>query len=412
MKAICLFTNKFPYGKGETYLETEIENYSDVEEFYIFSLNTNRELLNQKIREIPSNIDVVPAIFKKSYIYLFYCIYALGDWNFYKELFKIGKSKKYILKKVISLLIYISRSYCEAKQLQNTVEQIKNREIVFYIYRFEYQPYVAYLLKKRVKKKDIKIIARAHRYDLYEERRKIKYIPMREIVLDELEKVFPCSKNGEDYLKMKFPRYVKKIETRYLGTRHIGNGLPTQQEEQISLISCSNIVEVKRIDKIIDVLSSIKDIRIKWIHYGDGILRNEIEKYAKQKLNNNCIYIFKGHILNKELMETYQKEKINFFINLSDSEGLPVSIMEAMSFGIPCIATDVGGTSEIVIDKYNGLLIKKEETIENIKDKIENLFKMSSAEYELMRNNAKRTWSNKFNAEKNYQIFATEIKKM
>ena len=43
--------------------------------------------------------------------------------------------------------------------------------------------------------------------------------------------------------------------------------------------------------------------------------------------------------------------------------------MEALSFGIPCIATDVGGTKEIVIDGYNGWLLKKdfkEEQLVNI----------------------------------------------
>ena len=39
---------------------------------------------------------------------------------------------------------------------------------------------------------------------------------------------------------------------------------------------------------------------------------------------------------------------IDLFINTSSSEGVPVSIMEALSVGIPIIATDVGGTKEIV----------------------------------------------------------------
>lgn len=42
---------------------------------------------------------------------------------------------------------------------------------------------------------------------------------------------------------------------------------------------------------------------------------------------------------------------------MSDSEGIPVSIMEAMSFGIPVIARNVGGMSEIV-NEENGLLLE------------------------------------------------------
>ncbi|MFR4320263.1 MAG: glycosyltransferase [Blautia massiliensis (ex Durand et al. 2017)] len=44
-------------------------------------------------------------------------------------------------------------------------------------------------------------------------------------------------------------------------------------------------------------------------------------------------------------------------MNVSSSEGIPVSIMEATSFGIPGIATDAGGTKEIIRDKENGVLL-------------------------------------------------------
>ena len=47
-------------------------------------------------------------------------------------------------------------------------------------------------------------------------------------------------------------------------------------------------------------------------------------------------------------------------MNVSESEGIPVSIMEASSFGIPVIATNVGGVGEIVENGYNGLLLNKD----------------------------------------------------
>ena len=48
------------------------------------------------------------------------------------------------------------------------------------------------------------------------------------------------------------------------------------------------------------------------------------------------------------MLDYYKNNIIDIFINLSASEGIPVSIMDAISFGIPCIATNVGGTGEIV----------------------------------------------------------------
>ncbi|NJK95527.1 MAG: glycosyltransferase [Bacteroidales bacterium] len=47
------------------------------------------------------------------------------------------------------------------------------------------------------------------------------------------------------------------------------------------------------------------------------------------------------------------------FLNTSLSEGVPVSVMEALSFGLPVIATDVGGTGELINDEV-GMLINPE----------------------------------------------------
>ncbi|SQC98654.1 Uncharacterised protein [Fusobacterium necrophorum subsp. necrophorum] len=87
---------------------------------------------------------------------------------------------------------------------------------IFYSYRFEYQPYVALLLKKRLNI-DIKIVARAHGYDLYEEERKNKYIPFRNILLQNIDRVYPVSKNGVEYLSEKYKEYKEKIALFFFG---------------------------------------------------------------------------------------------------------------------------------------------------------------------------------------------------
>ena len=65
---------------------------------------------------------------------------------------------------------------------------------------------------------------------------------------------------------------------------------------------------------------------------------------------------FMGYVPNVEIMQFMEESNVDVFINLSTSEGVPVSIMEAQSYGIPVIATNVGGTGEI-IDKDNGILL-------------------------------------------------------
>ena len=51
-----------------------------------------------------------------------------------------------------------------------------------------------------------------------------------------------------------------------------------------------------------------------------------------------------------ELLALLQQRPFDLMVNTSSSEGVPVSIMEAAARGIPCLATDVGATDEVVTD--------------------------------------------------------------
>lgn len=66
-------------------------------------------------------------------------------------------------------------------------------------------------------------------------------------------------------------------------------------------------------------------------------------------------------------------------MNLSTSEGVPVSIMEVQSYGIPVIATNVGGTGEI-IDKDNGILLPSCPSLEDVVAALEKYINQTSIE--------------------------------
>ena len=152
----------------------------------------------------------------------------------------------------------------------------------------------------------------------------------------------------------------------------------------------------------------MKDISIEWTHFGDGELMDEIREYAGDKLGSNVKVSFAGNIANTELMERYAAKDFTVFLNASSSEGLPVSVMEAMSFGIPCIATDVGGTGEIVGDDH-GVLISKDATAGEIVEAIRAVYNMDEDDYQTLRHKARSFWKNHFDADQNYQEFFEEL---
>lgn len=408
MKTLCLFTNEFPYGTWEAYLETEVKFYDQFDKVYVFALQLRKEHSKTR-RALPENFTVIPIWYAPRWKYLINSIRVLNDPNLYKELFSMIKRKQLGIKRIIDLFVYLSRANYEMRKIKKSISLDEIKDAIFYSYRFEYQPYVALLLKK-VLKTNNKIVSRAHRYDLYEEFRKNKYISCREILLKNIDVVYPCSEDGKKYLQNKFPRYKSKIKTSFLGTK--GYGVEQYKKGKVlRIVSCSNVVPVKRLDLIIKTLMNLKDVDIEWTHFGDGILMSQIKELAT-KLPNNISVEFKGNIKNSDLMRIYVNNQFDLFVNVSISEGIPVSIMEALSFGIPCVATNVGGTNEIVTHGYNGWLLDENFRKEELENIIRAYWNLNNEQILKLRDCAYSSWKNKYDAEKNYSIFINKLYEM
>lgn len=83
--------------------------------------------------------------------------------------------------------------------------------------------------------------------------------------------------------------------------------------------------------------------------------------------------------------------------------------MEAISYGIPTIATDVGGTSEIVVDGVSGYLLREQFEPEELATCIKRVADLSETEYSELRKSTRKLWLEKFQAKKNYLEFSQLI---
>ena len=149
-----------------------------------------------------------------------------------------------------------------------------------------------------------------------------------------------------------------KFEVVYNGIkRTINNEQLTINNLKINLFFVGRLAEPKRPEMVIDVISgfekSIKE-KIRFSIIGDGTKRNYLENLAKEK---NVDVVFTGNLEHSEVMKELAKNDI--FVFISAWEGFPYTILEAMSVGLPVIASDVGGISEIV-DNTVGRLVKNE----------------------------------------------------
>ena len=131
--------------------------------------------------------------------------------------------------------------------------------------------------------------------------------------------------------------------------------------DKVKIIYVGRLIAGKGIIDLIDAVSLIK--KKDWILFivGGGPQKEEIKKYIdKKSLSQNIVML--GEKVRNEAMKLLSLS--NVVVNPSYSEGLPTSIIEASMFGKAIVATDVGGTNEIVKDKVSGLLVKPKNIIE------------------------------------------------
>jgi glycosyltransferase involved in cell wall biosynthesis len=277
---------------------------------------------------------------------------------FFKELLK----NKAIFNKVrllawldcTSKIIELSRN----ESLKRIVKDLKKEDYVLFFWGRETSEYLG------AHRLDAKTIIRFHGYDLYDYRHKSMWIPYQENQIKNADLLLCISCDGKNYLSNKYPKYSSKFKLNKLGiinenAENIFCWKKDVTPQSLKIFTCSSLIPLKRVDLLLQALLLIKDIKISWIHIGDGIEKEDL-LLSSMQLNSNIDFRITGWITKTEIFNLYKSVKPNLFLNLSTSEGLAVSIMEACSFGIPIIATNVGGTPELV--DYNGVLIEKNIT--------------------------------------------------
>ncbi|HOV10791.1 MAG TPA: glycosyltransferase [Bacteroidales bacterium] len=295
--------------------------------------------------------------------------------------------------------------HIERMMQRNSLEE---KDTLLYAFWNDYRAIACALLKK--KHPGYAAISRSHGGDVFFELHTGNYLPLKHFMLEQLNFLFTIADFSRDYLIKKLKDTSGKIITKKLG---VVNQYPFEKNSNtgiLKVVSCSQIDHNKRLELIIGGIKRLGEIQVEWYHIGEDELDGQLMNLAAQELGPAVIhYEFLGMMPNEKVFAFYHQTKPDLFINASKSEGLPVSVMEAMSFGIPVIATAVGGTPEIVKDGYNGFLLRQDPTAEEIAEAIKKYYFLPENEKIIMRENAYKTWDEEYNSEKNNKVFAEMI---
>lgn len=396
---IILFTDSFPYAAKETFLNTEIYILSRYyHQIFIIPLRST-----DKKRAVPKNVKVIDQFAKTREKKIFRIIKTLFSKAFYWAIFlDFPKSLSFNYLKLNFIW-----SFNAIKMQKILIKFIKEENIdfnysTFYTYAFTSNT-IALAMMKNKYYPNMKIITRVHGGDLYEKINNIRIFPFRSFALQYINTVYAISQDGINHLVNIYPEYREKFILSKLGVTSYGRTKEKVDTQSIHIVSCSNIIPLKRVYLIAELVNNIKGLNVIWTHFGKG-KDNKLD-ILLDKMPKKITVNFMGQQPNENIYKYYIDNSVDIFINVSISEGIPVSIMEAMSAGIPVIATDVGGVSEIVKNGYNGFLLKKDFKIHDATQKIFEIVKNK----EKFNANAYNTWRVDFNAENNYTEFSQSI---
>lgn len=414
---LYLIVSDYPYGFGEPFLEDELaviaghfekiyliipEPFKASKESYKFTLPQNAEILKFNIQ-----INITQKIFALKY-------WFSKAWRLERQFIRRAYKQKFSSFHLRVLTTYQANALAFEEKMLEIFELHKHpkEQTVVYSYWNTSATLGMSFLKMRLP--EINTVTRIHGWDCFFHVNPNNYLPFRPWTIQTLDATCPISEAGANYTREKLlHENSEKIYAHHLGIAvNTAPPLPTKKSNRLRILSLAFISPIKRIDRIIDALALTNNCEIEWTHIGSSTnLDNEIQEYAEQKLKTfkHIEFQFIGE-LNKEQIYTFlRSQKIDVLICTSESEGIPVSMMEALAHGIPILSVNVGGISEIVSNGKNGELLTANASSHEIAKASEKWATMSKSEYELHSQSGYESYLQYFSAPKNYMQFYSEV---
>lgn len=413
VRALLLLTDAFPYEVGEEFLEQEIEDLCAAYD-HVVVVPLRQRPNARRTRCLPTNATcaLLPTP-RGPKIMTFWQSQAVlraprilisrprmiqtAPWT------SFGRFGMDIRFAAITL-----SAYARLRRLWPSLGLDDADHVTVYSYWFFTGAVLGGMLRRReLAGKPVHVVARAHAYDVDEKDAPRGYIPGRNLVMASVDRVYPISDYAANFLLRRFPDQAERIKVRRLGVPPA----PFRQRRittPFALVSCSHMAPYKRVGLLVEAVAELerRGRKVAWTHIGEfDHARLNIMRARAVQLLTTTSWTFTGHLSNVQVREYYATQDYSCFLNVSDGEGVPVSVMEAQAAGLPVVATAAGGTGEIVLDGVNGRLIPVNTTAAEIADAIESIMDAGSRDYADMSAQARSTWASMSDATRQYPQF-------
>lgn len=408
MLKVFILTSRYPYGVGEEFFADELVFWAERSDVSVtvFPLDSAGAK-----RALPPGIDTNEILSLTSPLQKYRAAFgALFSRLFLTEAFELFSSDRLSFGRLKSLIACVATTTRVEKRIGSFLTR-SNRPDVIYSYWNEAAAYGACLLKRKGLASHV--VSRAHGADLYQERWPGSYAPLKRRFVHDFDKVYVLAPDAGKYLVDIYGASPVVVQVAPLGVKvPPAQSFFERKDKTLSVLSLSYCVPIKRIDRIVDALADVAQRlpgwEILWTHVGGGPLLEQLSKRASATLDahESIVYRFTGPLPNAQVRALLASNSFDVIVNSSDSEGIPVSLMEAMSYGIPVIAPDVGEVKSLVSEDV-GILLPAKPTPKDIGDAMSRI--ATSPEWLKLRSAARARIDNYFDEEKNYTLFVSSV---
>lgn len=203
----------------------------------------------------------------------------------------------------------------------------------------------------------IMLVARSHRFDVWEAENPGDYLPFRGDIARHSHRLLPSSSEAVSHLRATLPVDPARVLLAPLGVEPPFEPESWRDRDHVLIVSCSTGASVKRLRLVASAIAAAaaadRSRRWRWAHLGGGADQIAAELGSSPA---NLDVELPGWLGREAIYGFHRDRQPNCFVNLSSSEGVPLSIMEALSMRIPVVATAAGGTGEMVDDSVGAIL--------------------------------------------------------
>ena len=200
-----------------------------------------------------------------------------------------------------------------------------------------------------------------------------------------------------EYLKKELIRFGVPEERIVLIPNGISKDFKPTWKDKNYMLFVGRLEKHKRVDQLIKLA---KDIRFPLKIVGDGLERKKLERLARKI---EAPVTFLCQIKRDKLIKLYQE--CSFFVSASRWEGFGLIFLEANACGKPVIGYDLTAIREIIINGYNGFLVRN---FEDLKNKALELKESVNLRKEMGRNGV--NFSKNYNWEKISEMYEKSLK--